>query len=116
MRSFCLMLVLLAASAATALAQDTTPPADVTPSIITGRTTAVVSWTNSRDDGSTGCATYYEVRRSSSPIDNSNFSSATLIGSGEPGCAGSPGCAEDSGLNSCSPYYFAVRLRDEAGN
>ena len=95
---------------------DTTPPSAVTPSIIVGKTTAVVNWTNSGDDGDTGCAVNYEVRRSGSPITNGNFSSATLIGSGTPGCAGSDGCADTSGLHRCTLYYFAVRLQDDAGN
>jgi hypothetical protein len=48
-------------------------------------------WTATGDDGTTGTARRYEVRYSTSPIDATNFPSATLAtGAPAPSPAGSP--------------------------
>ncbi len=57
---------------------DTTPPAAVTNLAISNitATSVLLSWTAPGDDGNTGTATTYDVRYSSSAINDANFSSA----------------------------------------
>ncbi|MGH9868520.1 MAG: NEW3 domain-containing protein [Candidatus Polarisedimenticolia bacterium] len=95
---------------------DVTPPA--TPSLVldAGRTTIVVAWTAPGDDGSTGTASTYDLRRSSSPIDESNFAQATIVPKGPPGPAGMMECADFQSMPSCTPHYFALRVLDDLGN
>jgi len=88
---------------------DVTPPAAPQVSAEAGRTTAVVSWSGSGDDGTSGVAWTYIVRMSSQPIHDANFADGTLVPT-------SGSCASVEGLNSCSPYYFAVMALDDLGN
>lgn len=79
--------------------------------------TIQVSWTAVGDDGMTGKATAYDIRYSLDSITESNWSSA-LQATGEP--APRHAYARDtfliSGLLPDTPYYVAVRVRDEAFN
>ena len=62
----------------------TTPPAAVTNLAVGTRTqTSLLTWTAVGDDGSTGTATTYDLRYSTSPITAANFGSATPV-TGEP--------------------------------
>jgi hypothetical protein len=56
------------------------------------------------------------VRWSQQPIDEGSFERATPIPMGSPGMPGAGECASIEGLSPCSPYYFAVRVFDDAGN
>jgi hypothetical protein len=101
---------------------DTTPPAAVTDlSAQTGTTVGTVdlSWTASGDDGTTGTATSYLVRYSSTEItDQSGWDSATIVTAGipTPQVAGSSESLIVSGLTPGDTYYFAVIALDEVGN
>lgn len=95
---------------------DVTPPAAVTDLHANfGRYNAAVFWTDSGDDGVVGSAQYYELRRSSSPIDEGSWMGAVVAASGTPGAGGSGDCTELT-LPACSGHHFAVKFRDEAGN
>lgn len=98
---------------------DTTAPAAVT-TLATGTATAhtvVLIWTAVGDDGTTGTADLYDVRYSTATITAENFASATAA-SGEPapGVAGSPQTMTVAGLSAATPYYFAMKTRDDASN
>ena len=97
---------------------DQTAPAAVT--IATGTVTSSsidLSWTAPGDDASTGTATTYDVRYSTSAINEANWGSAQLA-SGEP----SPQVASSSesftvtGLIASTTYYFAIKTSDEVPN
>jgi len=97
---------------------DGVAPAAVTdlavPSV--GKLTMAVSWTAPGDDGTTGTATEYDFRRSTSPISAANFGSATRVIVPAPQAAGSHECRLLTGLSACTTYYFALKTRDEWGN
>ena len=98
---------------------DTTAPAAIT-TLATGTVTAhtvVLIWTAVGDDGTTGTADLYDVRYSTATITAGNFASATTV-SGEPtpGIAGTPQTMTVTGLGAATPYFFAMKTRDEASN
>jgi pimeloyl-ACP methyl ester carboxylesterase len=85
--------------------------------VIMGQHSAVLRWTASGDDGSTGTADNYDVRWSRSAINEGNFEEAATFD--EIPCPSAPGaeeCASIQGLNRLTAYYFALKVRDEAGN
>jgi polygalacturonase/phosphodiesterase/alkaline phosphatase D-like protein len=98
---------------------DTTAPAAVSDLAAANPTSSSVdlSWTAPGDDGSTGTASSYDIRYSTSSIDDANWDSATQV-SGEPtpSAAGSSESVTVSGLNASTTYYFAIKTSDEAGN
>ena len=60
-------------------------------------------------------AASYEIRRSSSPINESNWNSAVVVPN--PPVPAFPGTLESfwvNGLSSCTNYYFAIKSRDPA--
>ena len=76
-----------------------------------------LTWTATGEDGVSGTASSYELRYSTTPIDNANFVSATRA-TNTP-APGAPGTREQftvSGLQYNTSYYFAVKARDEVGN
>jgi len=76
-----------------------------------------LTWTATGEDGVSGTASSYELRYSTTPIDDANFVSATRA-SNTP-APGAPGTREQftvSGLQYNTSYYFAVKARDEVGN
>ncbi len=96
---------------------DVVAPAAVACDVQLGHTTTVIAWTASGDDTTTGTATYYEVRRASAVINSeAGWNGATVVDSGSPGTVGTMHCFQDTDLNSCQAYYYAVRLRDEASH
>ena len=98
---------------------DTTAPAAVT-NLATANPTASsvrLTWTAPGDDGSTGTATSYDIRYSTSTINDGNWASATQV-SGEPTPA-TAGTAQNmtvSGLSADTTYYFAIKTADEVPN
>ena len=76
-----------------------------------------LTWTATGDDGTSGTASEYDIRYSSSPINISNWNSATQV-QNEP--APQPTGSQESftvyGLNENSTYYFAVKVADEVPN
>ena len=80
-------------------------------------TSVLLSWTAPGDDGSTGTASQYELRYSTSLITEGNWNSATLIGSvPAPQIAGSSESFLVTGLNQETTYYFAIKTADEVPN
>ena len=83
-----------------------------------------LTWTAPGDDGTTGTATTFSVKYSSIPIDNEqkwqNGQSILLPpvnqNAPSPGSNGTPHAMTISNLNPGSPYFWAIRAYDEAGN
>jgi phosphodiesterase/alkaline phosphatase D-like protein len=74
-------------------------------------------WTAPGDDGSTGTATQYDIRYSTSTITSGNFASATQVTNEPlPKPAGTPETLMVAGLNTNTRYYFALKTADERGN
>jgi hypothetical protein len=98
---------------------DGTPPAAVTDLAAGSATlnTLTLTWTAPGDDGNSGTAAGYDVRYSTSPINGTNWASATqAVGEPSPQSAGSSESFVVSGLNYGTTYYFAVTTVDEAAN
>lgn len=98
---------------------DTTPPANIINLATSGATTTSINlaWTAPGDDGSSGMASVYDIRYSTSMITNANWASATEI-SGEPTplTAGTSQSMTVSGLSPATTYYFAMKTSDEVPN
>ncbi|KAF0107475.1 MAG: Ig-like domain-containing protein, partial [Anaerolineaceae bacterium] len=98
------------------------PPAAISDlAAVTGASTGSVnlSWTAPGDDGSTGTAASYLVRRSASAIsDEAAWNAATPVTTGLPPplAAGSPQSMTITGLTPGTTYFFAVRAQDEVPN
>ncbi len=99
---------------------DLVPPATVTDLVARGASSAAVtlSWTAVGDDGMTGTAASYDVRRSAQRIRTlADFAAATPVpGTPAPGAPGSPQQFTVTGLAANTTYYFALRVSDEAAN
>jgi hypothetical protein len=100
-------------------ALDVTPPATITDLAASNATSWSVklTWTAPGDDGVLGTATSYDVRYSTSSIDEGNWAVATRA-TGEP-APQSPGSAETftvTGLTAATQYYFAIKTSDEIPN
>ena len=86
-------------------------------SVITGKTTAVLTWNDPGDDCDTGTAASYEIRRSSGTITDTNWQSATVVASGSPaGADGTPDCRDFTNLGCGQTYYYVIFFFDAAGN
>ncbi|MHC4601321.1 MAG: fibronectin type III domain-containing protein, partial [Planctomycetota bacterium] len=76
-----------------------------------------IAWTATGDDGSTGTATTYVVKTSTSPITSANFDSATTYNqSWTPAAAGNAEARTLSGLAPGTIHYVAMKAIDEASN
>ncbi len=76
-----------------------------------------LTWVAPGDDGQAGAASSYQVRFATAPITDATWPLATVsAGAPTPGPVGSPEVLTVSGLASGTPYFFAVRAVDEAGN
>jgi len=76
-----------------------------------------LTWTASGDDGSTGTATYYDLRYATEPINEANFADATPIADVQrPAAAGSAETLIVDDLDTETEYYVALKVRDEWGN
>jgi hypothetical protein len=98
---------------------DATAPAAIADLTVTGTTGTSISvrWTAPGDNGTTGTATSYDVRYSTSAITSSNWSTA-LQATGEPApaAAGTSQSFTISGLSGSRTYYVAIKTTDDAGN
>lgn len=75
-----------------------------------------IAWTATGDDGDIGQAHHYEMRRSSVPIDESNWSSCELVGSmPAPSMAGTTDMVEIS-VSPNETVFLRIIACDEAGN
>ncbi|MDZ7369799.1 MAG: Ig-like domain-containing protein [candidate division KSB1 bacterium] len=101
------------------IAADTTPPAAVTNLAATAVSSSSVqlTWTATGDDGNTGTATLYDIRYSKNNITAADFNSATQVtGVPSPKQAGAAESFTVTGLSADTKYYFALKVRDDAGN
>ena len=74
-------------------------------------------WTAVGDDSLSGTAAAYDLRMADAPITESNWSAAAaLSGLPAPLASGTTQQVTVRGLASGSTYYFALRVRDDAGN
>ncbi|HUW82308.1 MAG TPA: Calx-beta domain-containing protein, partial [Phycisphaerae bacterium] len=104
----------------TTAAPDVTAPAAITDLVAEAGIqsgSVELSWTAPGDDGSTGTAASYDIRYSTSTINEANWAGATQV-SGEPApqSAGSPEQFTVTGLTGDTTYYFAIKSSDEVPN
>ena len=98
---------------------DSIPPSSISDLVVaqTGGDEIRLSWTATGDDASTGRAHYYDARYSLSPINSSNFGSATqVMGEPEPQISATPESLVVAGLDFNTTYYFAIKAYDEGNN
>jgi hypothetical protein len=119
MKRVVLFLVAFACTAAFAHADNCAPSraSDLGIQAI-GKTTVLLSFTDSGEDCLTGTAGSYEVRRSGAAITEANYYSATVVTSaGTPsGSGGTTDCYKVGGLSMGTTYYFAITFTDGSGN
>ena len=107
------------AQGTTKVPPDTTPPAAVMDLATSNPTDTQITltWTAPGDDGNAGTANQYDIRYSTSLIDEGNFSSATQCqGEPSPKAAGSTETFTVTGLSPDTTYYFAIKTADEVPN
>ena len=76
-----------------------------------------LAWTATGDDGAVGRASHYEIRYSTVPITEDNFSAATpAFADFDPAESGSPEASDVTGLVYETHYYFAIKAFDEFSN
>lgn len=98
---------------------ESTPPGMIADLVSTSQTanSVTISWTAPGDDGTTGTATAYDIRYSTSPITAANWDAAIQI-TDEP-TPSAPGSTESytiSGLQESTVYYVAIKTSDEVPN
>lgn len=100
-----------------AVAGDTLRPAAL--AIASGATTAnsvTVTWAAVGDDSLAGTATAYDARWSTTAITEGNWASASLAtGEPTPGASGAAQSFTYGGLNRGTDLWFAIKVRDDAG-
>jgi parallel beta-helix repeat protein len=80
-------------------------------------TSAVLTWTATGDDEATGFATKYIIKRSTNPIDATNFDAATTVFNRlTPKAGGESETFTITRLNPGTTYYFAIKVQDEVSN
>ena len=98
---------------------DLTAPSAIADLSITSATgnSLALRWTAPGDDGTTGTASSYDIRYSTSPITNGNFASATpATGEPLPTASGTIQTFSLAGLNGSQIYYVAMKTIDDRGN
>jgi hypothetical protein len=107
------------AAVSTRGAAANTPPSRITDlaASVVNDNNVTLTWTAPADDGASGRATMYELRRSSQPITDANFLSATAVPIAQvPKSAGAAEQFAVTGLTPSTPYYFAIRAVDDAAS
>jgi hypothetical protein len=98
---------------------DVTPPSGITnlaAALVTDNQ-AQLNWTAPGDDGTTGQASAYDIRKSTSVITALNFDSATPVANSlTPRPSGSSEQFVVQGLTPGTLVYFAIKAIDEASN
>ncbi|MCP4459487.1 MAG: S8 family serine peptidase [Cytophagales bacterium] len=97
---------------------DGAPPTDITDLVVAGvdLSSATLQWTAPADAGSVN-ASNYDIRYSTSLIDNGNFDLATAVSN--PPATSVAGTLETFaviGLNPATQYFFAIKSADFFGN
>lgn len=98
---------------------DTFPPAPVADLSISDQMldSVTLNWTAPGDDGNIGTATTYDIRYSTSPINEANWDMATqCIGEPAPQPAGNPESLLVTNILPRTDYYFALKTADEVPN
>lgn len=97
---------------------DTAAPAAITGLTIQSMYTssAVLNWTSPGDDGTAGTASAYDLRYSTSPITAANFAQCPVVATDPPRLPGQTESYFVGQLAGCTPYYFAMKTRDERYN
>lgn len=98
---------------------DVIAPAAISTLAVTGVAANSLSlrWTSTGDDNTTGTATSYDVRYSTSTITAANFASATqATGEPAPQVNGTVQNFNLTGLTTGQLYYVAMTVKDERGN
>ena len=103
---------------ATTIVTDAIPPAAINDLAIveTHPNFVVMRWTAVGDDGLQGPAAGYELRYSTSPIDEATFAGATLVATATPKASGQTETLTLRGLSPATTYYFAIKAKDEVPN
>ena len=79
--------------------------------------TVTLTWTAPGDDGQIGTASVFDMRVSTAPIDDANWSAAAVVGGlPAPLPAGGRQRTVVRGLAYGTTYYFAIKTADDAGN
>jgi len=97
---------------------DTKPPATVNDLIVTeyGSTTVTLQWTAVGDDGYTGRAKVYDIRYSTSPLNESTWNTATqVIGEPEPAEPYTQETFQITGLDPQTRYWIGMKVIDNMG-
>lgn len=100
---------------------DTTPPAAINDLAVCGSPSqnwVSLTWTAPGDDVDIGLASSYEVRYSTTTINEGNWASATLVTTNvpTPQITGSTEYFTITGLSHGLTYYFAIKTNDEVPN
>lgn len=98
---------------------DNVPPSAVTDlSVVSvSASAAILRWKAPGEDANQGTADKYNLRYSTSPINNENFAEATPVTTvPKPAAPGTTQSATVSGLSGGTTYYFALKTLDKAGN
>jgi hypothetical protein len=100
---------------------DNTAPNPITNlAVIAGApstTSVILTWTATGDDGATGLATKYIIKRSVNPIDATNFDAATTVYNDlTPKANGEGETLTISKLSPNTTYFFAIKVQDEVPN
>ena len=97
---------------------DTTPPSAITDLATSNPTpdSITLTWTAPGDDGDVGLASQYDIRYSTSPINEGNWDFATQVDGEPPPMLA--GCEENFVVTDLSPgmKYFAIKTADEVPN
>lgn len=98
---------------------DTTPPAAITNLSTSDITSSSVTlnWTAPGDDANSGTSTSYDIRYSTSNINELNWTNAKIVSSEpKPQVAGTSQSFTVTNLQPYTTYYFAIKAKDEKGN
>jgi hypothetical protein len=76
----------------------------------------ILNWTAGGNDGTTGTAYQYEIRRSPSAITDANFASDTLVAIIAPAASGTSQSYATGVAPSSGGQYFAIKAKDEFMN
>ena len=99
--------------------QDTTAPAAISnlTTAGTGPFSTVLSFSATGDNGTAGYAKSYDIRYSTAPISEANWSSATVYKNNfRPAPAGQSEAFKVIGLSPQTLYYVGIKAMDERGN
>lgn len=94
---------------------DSTPPSNITNLSVSSCSSAScsLSWTAPGNDGNVGTASSYDMRYSTSPINDFNWTSVTqATGEPVPTVASTTQSMNISGLSPTTTYYFAIKSSD----